>query len=274
MTDDWTVFANFSRAYRAPGLSELFYSGITGRGVIIAKPDLTPEKSLNGDLGIRFVGKRFYAGIYGFLYSIDDLIDRYLVADKVYAYLNAEDVRIKGLEFEFEYFPVSGLKIFGNGALMDGKSRITGDPVNDIPPFRVLLGGRYQWRRLSFEISGLHQAEMVHPGAAEIAIPAYTYFQARIGYNHQRDGQRLRADEKRLQRGLSWPARSRRSLRTGPELCFRRPLLLLSASADRGLGGGRRRVAEVLRCPLRPPRAGRPRRPLTRLHESPRLGTI
>ena len=33
LTDRWTVFANVSRAYRTPGLGELFYSGITGRGV-------------------------------------------------------------------------------------------------------------------------------------------------------------------------------------------------------------------------------------------------
>ncbi len=183
MTGRWTVFANFSRAYRAPGLSELFYSGITGRGVIIAKPDLTPEMSLNGDIGVRFVDKRFFAGLYGFLYGIDDLIDRYLVSDKVYSYLNVEDVRIKGVEFEFEYFPVAGLKLFGNCAAMDGESRVTGASVNDIPSFRLQLGGRYQWRRLSLEISGLYQAKKGNPGAAEIAIPAYTYVQARIGYS-------------------------------------------------------------------------------------------
>ncbi|MBN1939044.1 MAG: TonB-dependent receptor [Candidatus Aminicenantes bacterium] len=183
VTDHWTVFANFSRAYRAPGLGELFYSGITGRGVIIANPGLTPETSLNGDLGVRYIGKRFYAGLYGFLYNIDDLIDRYLVAENVYAYLNVEDVQIKGIEFELEYHPVAGLKLFGNGAFMDGESRLTGDPVNDIPPFRLFAGGRYQWRGLSFEITGMHQSAKDIPGPAEIAIPAYTYFQARVGYN-------------------------------------------------------------------------------------------
>jgi len=183
LLERWTVFANISRAYRAPGLSELFYSGITGRGVIIANPDLTPEMSVNGDLGVRYIGKRFYAGLFGFLYSIDDLIDRYLVADKVYAYLNVEDVRIKGLELEFEYYPAAGLKIFGNASTMKGESRATGATINDIPPFRAQLGGRYQWRRLSFELSGFYQAKKDNPGLAEIAIPAYHYFQARVGYD-------------------------------------------------------------------------------------------
>jgi len=188
LTDRWTVFANLSRAYRTPGLSELFYSGITGRGFIIAKPDLVPEMSLNGDIGVRYVGKRFFIGLYGFLYQIDDLIDRYLVAEKTYAYLNVEDVRIKGVELEMEYYPFSGWKIFGNCYVMDGESRATGDPINDIPPFRLQLGSRFQWRNISIEVSGLHQGEKENPGAAEIAIPAYSYVQARIGYDFRSVG--------------------------------------------------------------------------------------
>jgi outer membrane receptor protein involved in Fe transport len=188
LTKRWTVFANFSRAYRTPGLSELFYSGITGRGVIIAKPDLMPETSLNRDIGVRYVGKRFFAGLYGFLYRIDDLIDRYLVADKIYSYLNVEYVRITGVEFEFEYYPFSGWKIFGNCSALDGKSRVTGEPINDIPPFRFQLGSRFQWRNLSLEVLGLYQGKKDNPGAAEIAIPAYSYIQTRIGYDFRSVG--------------------------------------------------------------------------------------
>lgn len=181
--DRWTVFANISRAYRAPGLSELFYSGITGRGVIVAQPGLTPEKSLNGDVGVRYVGKRFFAGIYGFLYGIDDLIDRYPIAEKIYTYLNVEDVRIMGLETEFEYHPYTGLKIFGNFAVLNGESRAMGAAINDVPPFRLQMGGRYQWRNFSIEITGLYQAKKDNPGAAEIAIPAYLYIQTRTSYD-------------------------------------------------------------------------------------------
>ena len=183
LTDRWTMFANVSRAYRTPGLSELFYSGITGRGVIIAQPNLTPETSANGDIGVRYVGKRFFAGLYGFRYRIDDLIDRYLVSDKVYTYLNVEDVLITGVEFEFEYYPLNGWKIFGNCSAMNGESRATEEPINDITPLRAQLGSRFQLRNLSFEISGFYQADKDNPGAAEITIPSYSYVQARIGYD-------------------------------------------------------------------------------------------
>jgi len=188
VTEGLTAFANISRAYRTPGLSELFYSGITGRGVIIAQPNLTPETSLNGDLGLRYGTKRFFAGLYGFLYGIDGLIDRFLVADKTYTYGNLEDVRIKGFEFEVEYFPMNGWKLFGNVFALKGESWATGLPINDIPPFRAFLGTRVWVRRISLEVTGVVQSKKDNPGPAEISIPAYEYVQARINYDFRTIG--------------------------------------------------------------------------------------
>lgn len=183
LTDRLTVFANVSRAYRTPGLSELFYSGITGRGFIIAQPNLTPETSLNGDVGLRYVSGRFFAGAYTFLYSIDGLIDRFLVATNTYTYGNLDDVRIKGVELELEYCPINGWKVFGNVFALKGESRATGLPINDISPFRLYLGSRVWIRTLSFEVTGVFQAKKDNPGPAEISIPSYEYFQTRISYD-------------------------------------------------------------------------------------------
>lgn len=183
LLDRLTAFLNVSRAYRTPGLSELFYSGLTGRGVIIAQPNLTPETSLNGDIGLRYIAPRLFLGAYAFLYGIDGLIDRFLVADKTYTYGNLEDVRIKGVEFEAEYYPLNGWKIFGNFSVLNGESRATGLPINDIPPFRIYLGSRVSIRTLSFEVTGIFQSQKDDPGPAEIGIPSYEYFQARVGYD-------------------------------------------------------------------------------------------
>lgn len=60
------AFANVSKAYRVPSLSELFYTGISGRGRIIGNPELIPETSFNLDGGVKLMGRRFFAGFYGF----------------------------------------------------------------------------------------------------------------------------------------------------------------------------------------------------------------
>jgi len=176
------LFANFSRAYRAPDLNERFYTGITGRGFIIANPDLTPESSLNLDTGIKFIDKRFFAGVYAFHYEIKDMIERYLVQPKVYTYGNIEKGRIQGVELEWEYFPWQGLSVFGNLQVIDGKSQESGEPLNDIPPQRLFLGTRAWVGRFSFEVNGTLQQKKDNPGPAEIPIPAAQYVNLRASY--------------------------------------------------------------------------------------------
>lgn len=175
-------FANVSRAFRAPDLNELYYTGITGRGFIIANPNLTPESSLNFETGVKFIDKRFFAGLYAFNYGITDMIERYLVQPKVYTYGNIAKGRIHGVELEWEYFPWSGLSVFGNLQFINGKSKETGDPLNDIPAQRLFLGTRAWVGRFSFEVNGTLRQKKDNPGPAEIPIPAVQYVNLKASY--------------------------------------------------------------------------------------------
>lgn len=170
---DIVGFVNLSRAYRVPGLSELYYTGISGRGFIVSNPGLRPEKSRNVDCGLRWIGRRLFAGLYGFQYAIDEMIERYKVSSSVYTYGNIERGRIRGLEFETEWFPLTGWKLQAGVTALAGKSLETGVPLNDVPPFRATLATRVWRGRLSVEARLLLQAAKDGPGPAEIAIPAY-----------------------------------------------------------------------------------------------------
>lgn len=169
----FVAFANVSRAYRVPSLSELFYTGISGRGFIISNPDLEPETSFNIDGGLKFVGRRLFLGLYAFRYEIERMIERYKVSSTVYTYGNINRGRIDGLEFEFEAFPVSGWKLFGNVMSLRGKDPASGAPLNDVPPVRAVVGTRFWLGRFSVEANGVWQAEKDQPGPAEIAIDGY-----------------------------------------------------------------------------------------------------
>jgi outer membrane receptor protein involved in Fe transport len=183
LTDKLIAFADAATAYRTPGLSELFYNGITGRGMIIAQPNLSPERSLNWDAGLKWVGGRVFAAAYGFHYTVDGLIDRYLVGPQIYTYGNVDKARIRGLELEAEIHPRTDWMVFGTFALLDGKSVSTGAAVNDIPPARATLGSRVFLGRFSAEVTALLQARMSHPGPAEIAIPSYGVFSFKAGWS-------------------------------------------------------------------------------------------
>ncbi|MGB8951073.1 MAG: TonB-dependent receptor [Candidatus Aminicenantales bacterium] len=182
LSDGIVAFANFSRAFRAPGLNERFYTGITGRGFIIAQPDLKPETSQNFDLGLKFFMTRFYAGFYTFIYQIDGMIERYIVAEKTYTYGNLNKGQIKGVELEMEYYPVPGWKIFGNLFSMKGMSRPDEAPLNDIPPFRIVAGTRFWMKRFSFEVNGTILLEKNTPGPAEVRVPGYELVNFQASY--------------------------------------------------------------------------------------------
>ncbi len=182
LTSRLIAFASGSTAYRTPGLSELFYTGITGRGMIIAQPGLTPERSLNWDAGLKWVSPRVYAAAYGFSTTIDGMIDRYLLSPGVYTYGNLDKARIRGLEFEAEGYPLSDWKIFGTLSTLEGKSVTSKTPINDIPPFRLVLGTRVWVGKFSAEVTGLIQRKKDNPGPAEIAIEAAEVFGFKANY--------------------------------------------------------------------------------------------
>lgn len=103
---DIIFISRIGHAYRLPCLSERFYVGITGRGQVIGNPNLAAEKSINFDMGVKVAKKNFYAGVYGFYYKIDDMVERYNVSSTVYTYDNIESGVIKGFEGEIDFYPI------------------------------------------------------------------------------------------------------------------------------------------------------------------------
>ena len=167
------AFANLARAYRAPGLSELFYTGITGRGFIISQPNLSPETSFNLDVGLKIIEKRFFGGIYAFYNVIDNMIERFLLEESIYTYGNINRGEIRGIELELEYHPIPGWVIFGNAFSFQGKSLEFGGYLNDIPPPRLYVGTKFWINRFSLEANATIQKRKNNPGPAEIEIPGY-----------------------------------------------------------------------------------------------------
>jgi len=182
LAGDLTAFVNASRAYRLASINERFYTGISGRGFIIGQPDLRPESSFNLDGGLKLLGRRYFLGLYAFRYRIDDMIERYQLDPTTYTYGNIERGRLQGLEFEAEAFVLSGWKIFGNFAAIRGRSLATGEPLNDVPPFRVFAGTRYWKGRFSAELNATFSLAKDDPGPAEIGVASSELVNLKAGY--------------------------------------------------------------------------------------------
>jgi hemoglobin/transferrin/lactoferrin receptor protein len=190
LTDEIVLFGNIAKAYRAPSLNELFYSGITGRGMIIAQPDLRPETSFNLDGGVKFIFKRLFTGFYLFYYEIDDLIERYMIdpVERIRTYGNVEQGRLSGYELEVEYYPMPKWKLFGNIYSFKGKSKVTSEPLNDIPPSRLFMGTRVWFGHFTTEINATLQLKKDDMGPDEMLsdLPGYEVVNLKASYYYNK----------------------------------------------------------------------------------------
>jgi outer membrane receptor protein involved in Fe transport len=182
ITPNLSLLGNVGQSFRFPSVSELFYTGLTGRGTVFGNPDLTPEHSLNFDLGFRYLHEKFFASIYGFSNSIDDMIQKYggIEADE-YLYRNLISGRIYGLEGEFYFSLMKDVELFINFHHMVGKEKDTEAALNYIPPTRLTLWGKYSPGRFWIEPRVTLSAAKKNPGPLEMATDGYVLLDTILG---------------------------------------------------------------------------------------------
>ncbi len=175
ITQKISLIGNVGRSFRFPNISELYYTGLTGRGLVYGNPKLTPEMSLNIDAGIRYLHKSFFFAIYGFKNALTDMIQKYVgTADEEYFYRNLSQGQVMGVEGELYFSLAKGAELFINFHHMKGIEKDSDTALNYIPPTRLALwgkispGGRFWLEpRLTFAWA------TKDPGPLEIPVDGY-----------------------------------------------------------------------------------------------------
>ncbi len=153
--------------FRDARLSDRFYRGETGRGFITGNPDLDPERSRQIDAVLRWRHGEASVALAGYLYRIDDLIERYKHEGN-YFFRNRDEAELMGIELEAA-LPLGGGIALELGAWSEhGEIRGTGDPVDDIPAPGLSLGvagsaGERWW----WFVRGRATARKTRPGPSE-----------------------------------------------------------------------------------------------------------
>lgn len=183
ITPTLSFLGNIGQSFRFPSVSELFYTGLTGRGTVFGNPDLTPEKSLNLDIGFRYLHEKFFASLYGFSNSIGDMIQKFGgIEEEEYFYRNLTSGRIYGLEGEF-YFPLmKNVEIFINFHHMVGKEKDTDGALNYIPPSRLTFWGKYSPGKFWIEPRITLSSAVKNPGPLEIETDGNVLFDTIFGF--------------------------------------------------------------------------------------------
>ena len=174
--------AQLARGFRDALLSDRFFKGETGRGTITGNPDLEPETSRQVDLAVRFVRQRWQVAGYGYLYRIDNLIERYRDGDDFF-FQNRGEGEIRGVEIEGSWALAETLQLQGGLHWIEGEVLDDRTPTDDVPPpggFVVLRSnglGRWSWMA-----RGALFARGDRPGPTERETPEYGVLDGAVGF--------------------------------------------------------------------------------------------
>ncbi len=178
-----SLLVNVGRSFRFPSISELFYTGLTGRGTVFGKLDLEPEKSLNFDIGFRYFHDKFFISIYGFSNSVSDMIQKYSgLNEEEYFYRNLSQARISGLEGEFYLSVSKDVELYVNFHHIKGREKDSDTYLNYIPPSRLTFWTKFSQGKFWLEPKVTLAASQKNPGPLEKEIDGYSLFNAIFGY--------------------------------------------------------------------------------------------
>jgi outer membrane receptor protein involved in Fe transport len=170
---EWNLSAQFSRGFRDPTLSDRYFRGVSGRGFVVGNPGLAAETSNQWDLSVRGRAGLVNLGLSGYVYRIEDLIERYRDGND-FRFRNRGETEIRGLELEADVRVAPHLVVRVTGSLSQGRILDDGTWAPDIlPPTAQLIVdhepfGGFFWRA-RFVAMGRDEK----PGASEVVVAGY-----------------------------------------------------------------------------------------------------
>ena len=171
-----------ARGFRDPTLSDRFFRGPTGRGFVTGNPDLDPETSLQYDGSVRWAIGRGSVAAFGYLYEIDDLIERFSEDGANFLFRNRGDAEVRGFEIEAQTPLAAGFTL--ELALTAAKGETAdGVPLDDIPARGGFATVRWAGERHFAYVRGASFQRDDRPGPIEVERPGYTTLELGGGWH-------------------------------------------------------------------------------------------
>ncbi|MEP4485551.1 MAG: TonB-dependent receptor [Halioglobus sp.] len=166
---DWSANAELSRGVRVANLSEKFFSGTTGRGLVQGNPNLSPEVADNIDLGVVYDNGRLQIETHVFYMALDDFIERVPISTEVLSFRNLDGGHISGMDFDARLGLDDKLEIGLGGQIQSGENE-EGNNLQDISPNRLSLNALYRGATWQWSLDYQHRFEHDDVAATEQSI--------------------------------------------------------------------------------------------------------
>ena len=123
-------------AFRFPTLTELYFNGVTPRGVTLGNQNLKTESSTSYELthSIKFNEVEF-KGVY-FKTRLNNYIERISLNENTRSYINLDKAKISGLELSAAYMFDKNIKSSLSYSTQTGENEV-GNTLNDISPTKM-----------------------------------------------------------------------------------------------------------------------------------------
>lgn len=171
-----------ARGFRDPSLSDRYFVGPSGRGIVTGNPDLEPEQSLQFDLSIRRNAPRVAWAAHAFRYRIDDIIVRYEPVPDAFTFQNQGRAFVHGAELEVRANLPRGSALEAGIQYLRGATEDDGVPLADIPPAGLSVGYRKAFGETGyFGVRAAGYLRDERPGPSEQVTPGYATFDLQGG---------------------------------------------------------------------------------------------
>ncbi len=150
---DWRIAARVAQGFRAPNLYDLTRTGPVPGGIALPNPNAEPERSISGEVSLRFAGRQLAFDVTAYTTRITDFIDRVpgtfrgdtlFGGERVFVGANVGSAHIRGIEAEAAR-SLGPVRVRGSVTLTRGDQRGADgldEPMSKIPP----LGGHVSVR--------------------------------------------------------------------------------------------------------------------------------
>ena len=184
----FTLTGQMARGFRDPTLSDRYFRGPTGRGLITGNPDLEPETSLQYDLAARYAIGRTQLAAYGYHYRINGLVEPYSTATDFFFFRNRGRARVRGIELEARTSLGAGVGVeagmnIGRGTALDDDANL-----DDISPTSVFFIVQKDFGTRAYgQVRMAFMADDDRPGPSEIAAPGAQILDLSAGWRFARN---------------------------------------------------------------------------------------
>ncbi|MDH7801596.1 MULTISPECIES: TonB-dependent hemoglobin/transferrin/lactoferrin family receptor [unclassified Rhizobium] len=172
VTPELQLFAQWSMAYRAPTINELYlnFSNISSGYAVVGNSTLNPETSNGFEIGANYASGDLTGSLTLFHNKYKNFIEQYTTtsnlfsfrgsAGNLFTYRNRNNVEISGVEAKVRKELANGFFAHASLAYAYGKDTDTNQFIRTVAPFKSVLGVGYAQETWGTEFTGIFSSHM------------------------------------------------------------------------------------------------------------------